>query len=192
MLRLTQELRYLCTKPHGRLYSGESIKIDDIEEVSESKIVVTVGDVVSLSALNSGFEPDIIIIDKKTGREISENLWKELQGFCKEYIRMNAFNPAGHLTYDLTEKILNARKVVEGEKGKVMIFVDGEEDLSVIPLVCILPEGSLIIYGQPDEGVVALRVTYDKKILIHEILEKMEKVNGNGSKVYDICRIEKQ
>jgi len=190
MLKLTKELRTICAKPHGELYAGNYVKISDIREISECKIIVCVGDIVSLNAIKTGVKPDIILIDDKTRREGSDT-WSEIKEFCEEYVRFDAFNPAGHITSDLAEKILKAKEFVESKK-KVMIYVDGEEDLSVIPLVCILPENSLIIYGQPDEGVVALKVTYDKKLLIHDILEKMEKVNGNGNEVYDICRIEKQ
>ncbi|HID43150.1 MAG TPA: DUF359 domain-containing protein [Archaeoglobaceae archaeon] len=189
MLRLPQELRSTCSKPRGRLYSGDLVRISDIKEISECKLLACVGDIVSLHALKSGIEPDIIIIDKKTRREFSECVWKDLRVFLKRYRTMSAFNPPGHLTADLTGKIFNAKKLVEDLHKKVMILVDGEEDLSVIPLVCILPENSLIIYGQPDEGVVALKVTHDEKILIHDILGKMEKVNGNGSEIYDICKV---
>jgi hypothetical protein len=39
----------------------------------------------------------------------------------------------------------------------VTILVDGEEDLAVIPLVIAAPLSSVVIYGQPNEGIV-LRV----------------------------------
>jgi uncharacterized protein (UPF0218 family) len=35
-----------------------------------------------------------------------------------------------------------------------VIFVDGEEDLAVIPLVLAAPSGAAVLYGQPGEGVV--------------------------------------
>jgi len=36
----------------------------------------------------------------------------------------------------------------------VVIFVEGEEDLAVIPLVFAAPPGVAVLYGQPGEGVV--------------------------------------
>jgi uncharacterized protein (UPF0218 family) len=33
-----------------------------------------------------------------------------------------------------------------------VIFVDGEEDLAVIPLVIAAPDGAAILYGQPGKG----------------------------------------
>jgi hypothetical protein len=72
---------------------------------------------------------------------------------------------------------------------RTRIIVEGEEDLAVIPLICLLPENSLVVYGQPDEGVVAIRVTEDKKILIHDILGRMEKVNGNGEDILIKCGV---
>ena len=43
----------------------------------------------------------------------------------------------------------------------VTIIVDGEEDLAVIPLVIAAPLASVVLYGQPNEGVV-LRVIDDR------------------------------
>ena len=39
-------------------------------------------------------------------------------------------------------------------RNPVMIFVEGEEDLAVIPLVIAAPDGAVILYGQPHEEVV--------------------------------------
>ena len=33
-------------------------------------------------------------------------------------------------------------------------MVDGEEDLAVIPLVIAAPDGAIVLYGQPHQGVV--------------------------------------
>ena len=41
----------------------------------------------------------------------------------------------------------------------VLILVDGEEDLAVIPLILAAPFGVFILYGQPGEGVVVCEVT---------------------------------
>jgi uncharacterized protein (UPF0218 family) len=38
------------------------------------------------------------------------------------------------------------------------VLVDGEEDLAVFPLILILPDSSVILYGQPNEGVVFCEV----------------------------------
>lgn len=189
MLRLTEELREKCSRPFGRLYSGDNVEIKDIEELSHYSLLVCVGDVVSHYALASELAPHIILIDKKTKREFDEETAGKIDQLSQEYRVVDVQNPTGYISTDLAQKIESSlSRVHSGQKIKMV--VEGEEDLAVIPLVCILPEGSLIIYGQPREGIVALKVTPDKKILIHHILRKMEKVNGNGDKVMSICGVE--
>jgi uncharacterized protein (UPF0218 family) len=63
--------------------------------------------------------------------------------------RLTAKNPPGTITDELAEAIGD---LVRNPPG--VIFVDGEEDLAVIPLVLAAPAGAAILYGQPGEGVV--------------------------------------
>ncbi len=186
MLKLTEELREECSRPFGRLYSGNNVELKDIEELKDHSILVCVGDMVSYHALNSGLKPHLILMDKKTKREVNEEVAGKIDQLSQDYDVVDAQNPTGYVSADLAQKIESSLdRVNYGEKIKVV--VEGEEDLAVIPLVCILPQNSVVIYGQPHEGVVALKVTPDKKILIHHLLRKMEKVNGNGNEVMTIC-----
>jgi uncharacterized protein (UPF0218 family) len=67
--------------------------------------------------------------------------------FEGECIRVK--NPAGSITDELVRALSDA--VLH---PPVTIFVEGEEDLAVIPLVIAAPEGTVVLYGQPHEGVV--------------------------------------
>lgn len=189
MLKLTEELREECSKPFGRLYSGNNVEIKDIEELQDYSILICVGDVVSYVALNSGLDPHVILMDKKTKREFNEKIADKIDQLSQDYYVVKARNPTGCVSADLVQKIESSlSRALSGQRIKMVI--EGEEDLAVIPLVCVLPQNSLIIYGQPHEGIVALKVTHDKKILIHHILRKMEKVNGNGNEVLTLCGVE--
>lgn len=188
MLRLTEELREICSKPHGKIYSGEKVQMSTIEEVGECKILVSVGDIVTLDFLKSEIEPDIIVIDGRTRREIAD-VWLEINSLSSEYDSLQVENPPGYLTISLTNGIIKAIKNFINYGRRTRIIVKGEEDLAVIPLICLLPVNSLVVYGQPDEGVAVIRVTEDKKILIHDILGRMEKVNGNGEDILIKCGI---
>jgi pantetheine-phosphate adenylyltransferase len=50
------------------------------------------------------------------------------------------------------------------------IFVDGEEDLTAVIAVLLLPLGSLIYYGQPNQGMVECEVTENIKESFFNIL----------------------
>ena len=60
-----------------------------------------------------------------------------------------AKNPAGTLSAELLDGLKEAL-----DHMPALVCVDGEEDLAVIPLVMMAPEGALILYGQPGEGIV--------------------------------------
>jgi len=59
--------------------------------------------------------------------------------------------------------------------GGDLIEVDGEEDLLAIIAVQTSPLGSLVVYGQPGEGIVLVRVSGAKKAEAQAILDQMEK-----------------
>jgi hypothetical protein len=40
-----------------------------------------------------------------------------------------------------------------------VVIVKGEEDLAVLPLVEIMPDETIILYGQPGEGLVLCEVS---------------------------------
>ena len=64
-----------------------------------------------------------------------------------------ARNPPGTLTDEMVQALQDAVR-----EPPVLILVEGEEDLAVIPLVLCAPEGAAILYGQPGRGVVVCEV----------------------------------
>ncbi|WP_202319418.1 GTP-dependent dephospho-CoA kinase family protein [Archaeoglobus neptunius] len=170
-LRLPENMREEFAKPHGKLYRGSGERlILEVEEIGDCRLLCCVGDLVSASAVKVGVIPDIAVIDGKTLREDSVEF--ETEVFDE---RIETWNPAGYVSCRLISDLKKAVELADDGK-KVMVFVDGEEDLAVVPLGILLPENSLIIYGQPREGVVALKVDVDKKILILNLLRRMEVV----------------
>lgn len=167
--RLPESMRGELAKPHGRLYRGEGEKLLlEVEEIPEAELFCTVGDLVTASAIKVGLIPDLAVADGKTLREEDVEFEK---GVFDEIIE--TINPPAHISCELISALVKALEACESGK-KVLVFVDGEEDLAVVPLVKLLPLGSVIVYGQPGEGVVALRVDEEKKVLILILLSRME------------------
>ena len=55
----------------------------------------------------------------------------------------------------------------------VRIVVDGEEDRLVIPVCISAPENSLVMYGQPNEGLVIVQITPEIRAKVQKILDSM-------------------
>jgi uncharacterized protein (UPF0218 family) len=59
------------------------------------------------------------------------------------------------------------------DSEKSLITVDGEEDLMGFPAVLLAPNGSAVLYGQPDVGIVWIPVNDQTKKTTRELLEEM-------------------
>ena len=81
-------------------------------------------------------------------------------------------NPQGTIT---GEAITAVREALESD-DHFHIIVDGEEDLLALIAVLYAPERSLVVYGQPYEGIVVVEVTSGKKDKAMEILKTMKTV----------------
>ncbi|MCS7121263.1 MAG: DUF359 domain-containing protein [Archaeoglobaceae archaeon] len=172
MLKLPEKLRAELSKPQGKLYrDGENV-LKHVEELKRAKIAAFVGDVVTSCALKCRVKLDIAVIDGKTLRDRYK--LEKLEGFEI----LNTKNPAGFITKELVETLKIAVDLALNGK-RVCVFVEGEEDLAAIPLIILLPLKSVLIYGQPREGVVAVEITEEKKVQMLEFVKMMEKVGGD-------------
>jgi uncharacterized protein (UPF0218 family) len=156
MLRLPEACRGLFKRPFGTLYGS----IDELLPQLEDRPVYAVGDVVTHNLLAAGVAPDIAIIDGYTMRTpcnrspLLRARWLTVK------------NPPGTITAELEDAI---EEVVRDPPA--VIFVEGEEDLAVIPLVLAAPDGAAVLYGQPEEGVVLRLVDAAAKQAAASMLE---------------------
>ena len=178
MLKLPENLRNKFAKPHGTLYEGKGLDtILKIGELKEGNNVACVGDLVSYYTLKAGYKPDIVILDKKTIRgKLEEGIVRELDELTKDYDEVVVENPQATITLNLVKALDKAVKNLGKKKTKIVVV--GEEDLATMPLVYMLPLNSIVLYGQPKKGVVVIRVSEDKKVLISSLIARMEKLDN--------------
>lgn len=156
MLRLPEACRGLFKRPFGTLYGS----IGELLPRLEGRPVYAVGDVVTHNLLAAGVAPDIAIIDGYTMRTPCNR---------SPLLRvrwLTVKNPPGTITAELEDAI---EEVVRDPPA--VIFVEGEEDLAVIPLVLAAPDGAAVLYGQPEEGVVLRLVDAAAKQAAASMLE---------------------
>ncbi len=168
--RLTEELRRELKKPLGELVKGPIPEpYEKLGDELRGKFLVTVGDVVTENILRLGITPNVALYDLKTKRkEYSPDIHENA-------VFMTVKNPPGTITKALLDAIRKAVRLAE--RGRpVQILVNGEEDLAAIPAVLYAPLGGLVLYGQPEEGVVLIKVTPECKRRCARILSKMEVV----------------
>jgi uncharacterized protein (UPF0218 family) len=114
--------------------------------------------------LKQGVSPQVIIVDNKVMRENSEPIKTTIKK------KISVKNPAGTLTPETWRVMKEALE----HKQRTQVLVEGEEDLLTLVAVLEAPENSLVVYGQPHEGVVAVKVNKKTKERVQQIVEAME------------------
>ncbi len=165
---LTPQLRKKLKKPLGTLFQGsleETMKIlETLIEKEKPVKIVTVGDRVSQDLTTHSLLPDVLIIDNKIMRkEIPP-----ISATADKVIKVK--NPPGTITDEAWLAIEKAMR----DSQRTKIIVDGEEDLLTLVAILTAPENSLVLYGQPHKGVVAIKTTAETKHRVQEIVEAMK------------------
>jgi uncharacterized protein (UPF0218 family) len=155
--RLPEAERSSLKKPFGRVFPDIRALLPSIR----GRTVYAVGDVVTYNLLREGVIPRIAIIDGHTMRAPCTRV-PELP-----FRRIVARNPPGTISDDLVRAIRDAVS-----HPPALIFVEGEEDLAVLPLVLAAPPGAVILYGQPKEGVVLREVDREAKALAAAFVDR--------------------
>ncbi|MCX6697287.1 MAG: GTP-dependent dephospho-CoA kinase family protein [Methanoregula sp.] len=162
MLVLPEEHRKLFKDPFGELHPD----MDSVIPLIANRIVYAVGDVVTHNLQKKGIIPAIAVVDGQTMRLPCSRM-PAMTGNC---IRVE--NPPGTITDELTRAIGEAVT-----STPVTIFVNGEEDLAVIPLVLAAPDGTIVLYGQPHKGVVLRRVNAEAKSAARALMKHFIRVD---------------
>ncbi|ODS37509.1 MAG: hypothetical protein A7315_04015 [Candidatus Altiarchaeales archaeon WOR_SM1_79] len=160
-LRLPRHLRKKLKKPLGHL-------IPSVNELEiNSKTIICIGDKTSEEILKKGIKPKLCVYDGKIKRKSIE-IPDVIKKFDAKKIEIK--NPPG----SLTEESFNAVNLALKSESNFKIKVDGEEDLIALAAIDLAPLNSLVLYGQPDEGVVVVPADNKNKIKVKGILKEMK------------------
>ena len=164
-MQLPDDLRDQLKTPLGNLVSdNDPNKENIIKKISANTTLITVGDRTTENMLQLGLKPQIQIIDgleKRNQRIVPADDTVNTNLSCR--------NPPGEITEESIQVIQKAFSC----ESPVRIMVDGEEDLLVIPACIHAPENSIVMYGQPNEGLVIVTITPEIRAKVQKILDTM-------------------
>jgi len=174
-LVLPEKLRSKLKKPFGKLITYQpAIQLIQIIKKEKPKIVIFVGDYCVKDALDHGLIPDLSIIDGK-------NLRKPFEKVPINNVKViKSKNPSATITSESWKKIRiiiqeKLKKTIKEKPNKpVVLSIDGEEDLLVIPAVLESPNNGFVVYGQPHEGIVLIKTTFNKKFKLKKLIKRMK------------------
>lgn len=151
--RLPASLRKQLQTPVGPVIEGTA-RLAPL--LSGSPIIITVGDIVSLTLYKAGYTPAISIVDYHSRRTPLS------PAIISEYFPASTHelaNPAGYISPAFSLIFLSALSTYQNTRTPQLIAVTGEEDLLTLPTLHLAPLNSVVIYGQPDLGMVVVSVT---------------------------------
>ncbi len=163
MYKLNEKVRLELKKPLGRLIPAGK-EGEFLSKELKGKTIIAVGDRTTENCLSYGLKPKVEIVDMREKREER----KETPSGAKVTVRVK--NEAGTISEEAVEAIKRAIK----DKESVRIEVEGEEDLLGLPAILYAPDGWYVLYGQPNEGLVAVEVNEKSKALAEKFLEMMK------------------
>lgn len=163
-LVLPPHLRHRLGEITGQIVPEDALR----NALRDSRVIVTIGDVVTLTLLEAGMVPDISVVDFKTKRIPQRELEARLAKFKQPTVKVR--NPPGEITPELWGAVRDGYANLR----KLRIVVDGEEDLAALPCIALSPEGTTVIYGIPNRGLMVLHVDRKARHDVEDILKQME------------------
>ena len=164
-MNLPESLREELKIPLGVLLPDKETTKENIEKfLTPDSYIITVGDRTTEKMIDFGLVPSLQIIDnleKRTKRESPKLQENTTELFVD--------NPPAEITLQSIDLIKNAFL----STSPVRIIVNGEEDLLVIPVCIYAPQNAVVFYGQPNEGLVIVKITTEIRNKTQNLLDSM-------------------
>jgi len=166
-LLITEKLRRNFKKPFGVLLrKNKGLRRPDCP------YLITVGDITTKIFNDLSLHQDISVIDFKVARKKKFSSLIELGFLGKDKI-IKIANPAGCLTSTLFKAVCEIFKLKK-DSQHIILQIEGEEDLSVLPLILSASLESIIFYGQPKEGIVKIVVSEKTKEITYDLVSQFK------------------
>ncbi len=164
-MKLPDSLREQLKIPLGVLLPESQANKENIQKfLSDDPYVITVGDRTTEKMIDFNLIPSLQIIDGQEKRK------KREPPKMTNAVELNVDNPAA----EITPQSIDLIKKAFGMKPPIRISVNGEEDLLVLPVCVHAPENSVVLYGQPNEGLVIAKITPQIRNKTQTLLDSME------------------
>ena len=164
-MKLSNSMREELKKPLGLLIPESQVNAENIAlHISSDTFIITVGDRTTQKMIDYDLIPSLQIIDgfeKRMPCKIPK---------LENATNISIVNPAAQITVSSINKIKEAFLL----EPPVRLQVDGEEDLLVIPVCIHAPKNAVVLYGQPNKGIVLVKITPEIRNKAQVILDSMK------------------
>ncbi len=165
---MNETLRARLTKPFGEVLDFKDVTAR-LGSARPSPLIA-VGDQTIIHLLDAGISPDIGIFDLLCQRKEVPLEWKKKLNAAaqREGGAIRAFNPPGTVQAMMEASVRDCLGI-----GNGWVEIEGEDDLASLVVMAFARPGSVLLYGQPDEGMVWVqideRVQQEAKALLAQV-----------------------
>ena len=164
-MKLPDSLREQMKTPLGLLLpESQTDKENILKHIEQNSYIITVGDRTTEKMIDFDLIPSLQIVDGIEKRE------KREPPKLVNATEITVDNPPAEITSQSIDVIKKAFSM----ESPVRILVTGEEDLLVLPVCIHAPENSVVMYGQPHEGLVIVKITSEIRNKVQSLLDLME------------------
>ena len=164
-MKLPDSLRDQLKIPLGILLPIDQDNKTNIQKyLSDDSYIITVGDRTTEKLIDFDLIPSLQIIDGLEKR-IKRDIIKLGSAF-----ELKIDNPAAEITLESIEIIKKAFEMTP----PIRLTVNGEEDLLVLPVCIHAPKNSVVLYGQPNKGLVLVEITAEIRNKAQTLLDMMK------------------
>ena len=135
-----------------------------LKHIEQDHYIITVGDRTTEKMIDFDLIPSLQIVDGIEKRE------KREPPKLVNSTEITVDNPPAEITSQSIDVIKKAFSM----KTPIRILVNGEEDLLVLPVCIHAPDNSVVLYGQPNEGLVIVKITSEIRNKAQSLLDLME------------------
>lgn len=165
---ITEEISKKLKAPLGTLIPNDENKGSKVaSNLPECGLIVSVGDATLDFLLSINVIPDIQIVDSMERRTV--RMLPKTAHTTILYVK----NPRGTISQD---SISTFTKALSSMKP-VRLIVEGEEDLLALIAIILSPANSCVFYGQPQEGLVLVKVENNIMSYCQGIFDSMVKLD---------------
>ncbi|MFY9869988.1 MAG: GTP-dependent dephospho-CoA kinase family protein [Candidatus Nitrosopolaris sp.] len=165
-----ENLRIL-KEPFGFLLEDSNITKGKLyNSVNHAKSVVSVGDATTDRLISYGIVPRVCVVDGRERRAQRIAIGGE-SALQDRVLQLKCSNPAGTISKGAVQVLRDALR--NSNTNPVRVIVDGEEDLLTLPILVLVPLGSVVLYGQPFKGIVIVNVDSKTRKTAKDLMESL-------------------
>lgn len=173
----TKERQYF-KQPLGQLLAGSSqslpwaaFQVAKQIQKRPAAFIITVGDITTQACLQQQIKIDLAVVDYRSERQpLTPNFHQMLKNKADWLQIIN--NQPGTISLNASKLIMNFLPLMALKNKTGFMQVNGEEDLLVLPIILLAPLNTIVLYGQPNQGIILTLVTENLKEKVVKLLSK--------------------